>query len=235
MHRFSKYYFSGLFTMMVSLSIQAQNKGGSFHLTAGFQPIDGTVVNNWVLNAKPGYPAITDGYYSFGIGGYRVIKNVNIGVDLNMGVGRRSSTTTATLEPYTANLKLLLGYIIIQRKGVIVYPFVANGYGAFALRMYQADYKYPSFVPYEESRRENVILINQNFLTDIGFGTELYLGKNSEKTSQGFKLGVRLGYTYVPPSSQWQASKTPIANGPSFGPSGFFLRLLVGSGSITRK
>lgn len=219
------------------MAASAQNKGGSFHLSVGYQTVDVAKVNAWVQGAKPNYPAVSNGFVSLGVGGYGVLGSVLLGGDINGGLGSSVTNPAAAVEAYTVNFKLTLGLLLAQKRGFVLYPFVSPGYGAFAYRISEANKQYPAFVPAEQARRENVVLINQNLVADVGLGAELFLGNNTDTQSKGFKLGIRAGYTIAPAGDSWAASRASIsdASRPSFGPGGPFIRLLIGAGKITRR
>lgn len=215
--------------LLGSLAGFAQYSGRAFHVQVGYETFNASKINGWFL---PSYPTLHKGYTTFGFSGYGIRKNVLLGGELQAKTGSTVSNAAAKLTPCAANLAFNVGYVLLQRKGLTVFPIAGLGYGFFATRIWEAEKRYPAFVPEQVSMRENIVSSQQGVTGSVAAGAEYILGKQTGNPTKGFSVGLRVGYSFMPASTKWRVNYTESVQGMSYGTSGPFVRLLVGVGRI---
>ncbi|MFD1145091.1 hypothetical protein ACFQ4C_28435 [Larkinella insperata] len=215
--------------LLCSQWIFAQVSGRALHVQVGYEAFNASKINGWFL---PSYPTLQKAYTTFGFSGYGVRNNVLLGGELQAKTGGTISNTAAKLTPCAANLAFNVGYVLLHKKGLTVFPIAGVGYGFFATRIWEAEKRYPAFVPEQVSMRENIVASQQGVTGSIAAGAEYILGKQNGSRTKGFSVGLRAGYNFMPASTKWRVNYTESIKGTSFGASGPFVRLLVGLGRI---
>ncbi|MGV3558566.1 hypothetical protein [Larkinella arboricola] len=219
----------GVFLLCSKLGF-AQVSGRALHLQVGYENFNAEKINGWFL---PSYPTLQKTYTTFGFSGYGVRNNVLLGGELQVKTGSTVRNTAAKLTPCAANLDFNFGYVLLHKKGLTVFPIAGVGYGFFATRIWEAEKRYPSFVPEQVSMRENIVSSQQGVTGSIAAGAEYILGKQAGSRIKGLSVGLRAGYSFMPASTRWRVNYTESVKGTSFGTSGPFVRLLVGIGRIS--
>ena len=124
-----------------------------------------------------------------------------------------------------------LGYTIISRRNVSIYPLVGFGGGMSELSMFPKDA--PNFDDILTDPGIMVKLTSSAFLVNLAIGCDylLIMGKNRQGAG-GFSLGIRAGYIYSPFRKNWHYKGLPVGGGPKLDMSGPYVTLLIGGGGI---
>jgi len=227
--------------LLLGLFIQPQRvfgqvAGSNIYLSVGYNPVGVGPLNTWFGDALK-YPKLQGGMLTGGLGVQGISNNWVIGVDLDAGLSPLAANSAAKLRAYRGAATLKLGYVVLQRNGLILYPLVGAGYGAFATRIWDSDKRYPTFVPAPKDANENVVLSQQGLIGQVGLGLDLYPGINSRGNRAGFILGLRAGYSFMPTSENWKANyDASVTSGAlRFGAGGPFVKLILGGGVLRRR
>lgn len=229
------HYLLVLSTFLLATTAQAQTYGRFGHLAAGFDGVKVGAVNDW-MPPQLGYPVLKDNMLGFSVDQYVISNNLLVGIQLQSKVGRVVRSRTGNMRPYVFDAMAQVGYIVVHKRKLMVYPTLGAGYGGFGAHIFNTKKRYPDFVPSEPRIRENVVLINRGFVGSIAISADFFVRKQLTERDKGLIIGLRAGYDYRPESTRWQANGKLIAGGgPSFAATGPFIRLLVGTGNIGPK
>lgn len=220
-----------LFVLLIPHWALAQAYGHLFHAYAGLDGLNSTTLNNW-MPTELGYPSLNNGMMSLGLDGLAVRRNVLIGGQLQVKYGPTVRSQTGNLRPYAVDILVQTGYVLLRKKGLIMYSTLGAGYGAFGIHLFNNRKQYPGFVPSEVATRENVVLIQRGLVGSLALGADYCLGARKSERTKGLVLGLRLGYDARPASSRWQANEQAVADGPTYSASGGFVRVTIGAASL---
>lgn len=177
--------------------------------------------NNHLVMGATGF-AIRKNFV-FGLSGYAItgdlIKTDSINVNLNGGVG--------TFD---------LGYLFLNSKMVKIYPMVGIGGSGFGLQI--ENNKDVSVSNVSENPGQEIKITKGGFVADFSLNLILTPSFNYEdKTiSHGCMMtGLKLGYVYSIPSSDWKYSGGDITGGPNFGLNMFYVKLVFGGFGCQKK
>lgn len=97
------------------------------------------------------------------------------------------------------NVMASLGYIVLRKRGLIVYPLVSGGLGLSGVHINnKADTRiYPKvagIVTETSSNIQNIGVWTSSPSLDFGLGAAYYIGRSTEDNAKGVCLGFRLGY-----------------------------------------
>lgn len=160
--------------------------------------------------------------FIYGISGCAItgdlIKSDSINVSLKGGVG--------TFD---------FGYLILNKKNIKIYPMIGIGGSAYGLQIEKnkdVSVKNISDDPGQEIK-----------ITKGGFAADLSLNLNFTPSSSfneknnygGIMTGIKLGYIYSLPSSDWKFSGGDITGGPNFGLNMFYIKLIIGGFGYSNK
>jgi len=129
-----------------------------------------------------------------------------------------------------------IGYLIINKKKMKLYPMIGLGAGGFGLQILSNN-RFSIGNKIKEPGKE--MNINQNtFISDISLNLDLIpFIKNDESQNSygGFLTSLRLGYIYSFPKSKWKFSDNEIIYGPKFGMNMIYFKLIIGGFGYQKK
>lgn len=249
----------GLSSVSASYAQQANRSGGLGHFTIGTGAFQNQKFYDEVVTpnkstyeyAKPSMSCIT-----MGAEGYSIIKSVMIGGELSTYAGNKKeislSKTAAVTDQdkkYTLGYRqagamatVNVGYVAFHKQNFIIYPMLGLGYGLSANIFSDSrsgnitdGRKYPIGNNITE---KNAAVFNGSLAFNVALGFN-YFVKNSNGNAKGFTLGLRAGYYACSPSNKYRANdekmeeKVGIAY-PKTGNNGWYVRLLIGGGKVTK-
>ena len=172
-------------------------------LTNDMMVIGGTghaFLNNFVIGGS-----------GFGIVG-DVTKNDSVRVSASGGIG--------TFD---------FGYLVVNKAKLKVFPLLGIGGGGFGVQMTKTKNLSASQVSDNPSQEIN---INQGGLVaDISINMNLIPNMEYDEKSKsygGFMTGLKVGYVYSLPRTDWRYSGGEISGGPRFGMNMMYVKLIIG-------
>ena len=222
--------------LTVPASAQGQDAfsgpGGAGYFSTGLTYLTDLNDLNDALAAS-GYPESNRAAIAVGGGGYGVLQSrVMIGGE-GFGVIVPNENSDAREVNYAAGMGFLtIGYQAVNRNGNIVgYPLIGIGGGGSTLAFEHTGAETFSDVLADPNR--GATLVQGSLLLQVGGGIELR-SEQSARTG-GLFVGLRAGYVFAPVSGDWAFDEgDELRGGPDSGPSGLFVRLLIGGGGPQR-
>lgn len=197
--------------------------GGAFSIGAMSAPI------NKLAPFSPGIEMPGNTAFSWGGYGYFQFQKVLVGFKGYGYYGGVVENEFFNVSNDGGAFLIDLGYKIINKEKLFVYPFVGAGIGGFG---------------HVRSQKEDIALVDgvlpasNNFsaswvgaVFDVGFRVEkmLNIGERSKGERGGGFVGLEAGYQFSPEKNNWRtAGRGVINNAPDFAFNGFYLRALLG-------
>ena len=122
-----------------------------------------------------------------------------------------------------------LGYLILNKNKIKIYPLLGIGGSGFGLQI--SKNRNYSVNQIKNDPGQEINISHGGFIADISININIIpnLNYDEKKNSYGgFMTGFKIGYLYSIPSSDWKFSGGNITNGPDFGLSMFYVKLLIG-------
>ena len=153
-------------------------------------------------------------HFVYGLTGFAItgdlINSDSINISLNGGVG--------TFD---------FGYLILDRKKINIYPMIGiggSGYGLHVVKNKDVSVSHISKNPDQE-----INISKGGFVADLSLNINIIPPYNEKNNSNsGIMTGVKLGYIYSLPSTDWRFSGADIIGGPSFGLSMVYIKIILG-------
>jgi hypothetical protein len=158
----------------------------------------------------------------YGISGYGItgdlIKSDSINVSLKGGVG--------TFD---------FGYLILNKKNVKIFPMIGIGGSAYGLQIEKN--KDVSVSKISDNPGQEIKITKGGFVADLSLNLNFTPSpsSNEKKNYGGIMTGIKLGYVYSLPSSDWKFSGGDITGGPNFGLNMFYAKLIIGGFGYSNK
>ena len=145
---------------------------------------------------------------------------------------------TVNSQPFKSSLTggyglFHIGYIIYSKKCFNIYPLLGIGGGGVTLKI--AEDSSPSFDQVLNDPKRNVELIYGGMILNLSVGVDYFI--KMEETDEGFGgflLGLQAGYLLAPFTHDWKMDEHDISGGPDVGLNGFFVRITLGGGGMSR-
>jgi len=224
----------GLITALAVLAAasaaQARPKGGG---VATYLSFGGARADIGSLNERlkaNGYRTFSRDYLGLGGGGFVLIGRVLVG-----GEGQSLFAQHATTGPRRAELDggygfFNVGYNVLARSSIILYPVVGIGGGGMTLEITE-DGSVPFNDILADPKRE-ARLTTSSLAFQVAFGGQYHvpvLGARGERGTAGTMLGLQGGYVFFT-SQHWKAKGLHVTGSPDAGLSGPYVRVTVGLG-----
>jgi hypothetical protein len=121
------------------------------------------------------------------------------------------------------------GYLVLDKEKVKIFPLLGVGGGGYGVSIAKNQDISTDNIVTDPGREINLskggflmdASINLNFIPILQYDEK-------EKTYGGFMTGLRVGYVYGLPSSNWSFAGGDISNGPNFGINMFYVKLVIG-------
>lgn len=152
----------------------------------------------------------------YGISGYAItgdlIKSDSINISVKGGVG--------TFD---------FGFLILNEKNVKFYPMIGIGGSGFGLKIEKNNDVSVSNI--SDNPGQEINITKGGFVADLSLNLNFIPSLDSEEkkcSSGGIMTGLKVGYVYSLPSSDWKFSGGDITGGPNFGINMFYVKLIIG-------
>jgi hypothetical protein len=206
--------------------------GGLGFFTPGIHTIQYTRLNNFL---PAGYPLITSRPIVTAGAGYAVFSNFVIGGEggtMHAGSfskGNQLVDLTGTLGFFS------LGYVVLHKKGFMMYPLLSIGSNTFEMYIHQKDGDASFGTVTGEPFQSTTLLYETKMLKLSVTGHYVVAGSKSDNGTGGLMIGLEVGYQMGYKKGVWTYDNGKITDGPNFCNNGLFVQLMIGGGGVGRK
>ena len=207
--------------------------GGIGFFTPGIHTIQYSKLNNFLPYGM--YQEITNKPFVTGGAGYGIVSNIVIGGEGgNMHAG--SFTKSYQVMDLSGDYGFFsLGYVVMNKKGFLVYPLLSIGNNTLQMYIHQKDMN-PSFAGIVGEPIQAATLHYKSKMLKFSIaGTYAVQGSKSDQGTAGFLLGFQAGYQASYKPGVWTSDNGNVSDGPDFSHNGFFIQLMIGGGGVMRK
>ncbi len=192
---------------------------------------------------KAGFNTISNDGIAFGLAGYGAWGSTLLGLEFgNVDYGEEGSASGRINRLESRHAMVQVGYAVLQKNWVQVYPFL--GVGAGSVRAFARNAAASSVGPDTALARNTTPLFDQvvagagrdglwlkgSFLLfEPGVGADFLL-RRREGDKLGVVLGVRAGHRIAPNNTTWKWDGREVGAAPDTGPGGNYLRVSIGIG-----
>lgn len=208
---------------------------GRGYLTLGAAVPEVAALNRRLSSS--GHATIADTVPTIGGGGHAVLNRWILGAEGHAFVvpARAAAVGARQIERAVgaASGFVDVGYIVVRRADVEVYPLVGIGGGGMQLKL--TDRSPSQFDEVLADPRQSASLTVGGFLMQAAVGIERFVvlrrseagGRISEG---GLTFGLRAGYVFGPLQGDWKLQGATAAGGPDMGITGPYVRVVIGGG-----
>ncbi len=181
------------------------------------------------------YPAITNKPFMTGGVGYGIIGNIIVG-----GAGGTMHAGTFIKDNRQVELTggygfFTLGYLLVNRKGFLIYPLVAIGGNDLQMYIHQtgqtSGFNGVVTNPYQATTIRNHEKMLRFSLSGL-FAPQSF---KSDGGANGLMIGFEAGYQMGYGSDPWTYDNGDIVDRIGFGNNSFFIQLLIGGGGVMKR
>jgi hypothetical protein len=221
-----------MLSMALLMSSYGQSSGGIGVFAPGIHTIRFSEMNSFL---PAGYPEITNMPFVTAGGGYGIFSNIVFG-----GEGGTIHAGSFTKGVQQVDLSgefgfFSLGYVVMNNRGLLVYPLVSAGENDLTMYIHQKDQTSTFNAITGEPFQAATLRYNTRMLKFSVAGLYALKGERSEKGTSGLLIGFQAGYQMAYKTGFWKYDNGLVAEGPDFSNNGFFLQLLIGGGGVMRK
>lgn len=205
--------------------------GGGFTLGYGYMD-----VSDLQTFAPKGTPQISNNMMVIGGTGHGFINRLVIGGSGFGIVGDVVKTDSVRTSVGGGAGTFDIGYLVLDREKVKAWPMIGIGGGGFGVQMTRLRNLTAGQVSGNPAQEINInqgglladVSFNINFIPSVKYDPE-------ENAYGGLMTGLKLGFIYSIPRSDWRYSGGEITGGPKFGLSMVYLKLVIGGFGYSKK
>lgn len=206
--------------------------GGIGFFTPGIHTIQFTELNH---SLPAGYPAITSKPFVTAGAGYGIFSNFVLG-----GEGGTMHAGSFNKDNQQIDLDgsfgfFSLGYLVMNKKGLLVYPLISIGDNDLSMYIHQKDQSGSFETITGEPFQATTLHYKSKMLKLSVAGLYTLAGSKSDKGSAGLMIGLEAGYQMSYKKGVWSFDNGTVTGGPDFNSNGFFVQLMIGGGGVMRK
>lgn len=228
---FSKLSVAFMIFLLVSTSMCAQQvsklkTGGGGGFNVGYGYMDVSKLHNFVPAniGKFSNEHLLMGGNGFGIIGNFVIGGGGTGI---MGDLIKSDSINYSISGGLGTFDF--GYLIYNKEKIKIYPMLGIGGGGFGLQISRNNNVSVKNLVNDPAREINISIGGFIFDFSINMNLSPVLNYNEKDNSYGgFMTGLKAGYLYSLPSSDWTYTGGDITGGPDFGLNMVYVKLIIG-------
>lgn len=196
--------------------------GGGF--TLGYGQMDISAFSPFLKNAN--LPSKSN-QFILGITGNRKYDKLMTGLSASLLFGQKIKSDSLSLTFSGLNGTLDLGYLILDREKVKVFPMIGAGASLYGMKMK----KIKSADAVTNTNDRPISIQNAGILFDFSMNVR-FIPKRTfhpEKGHRsGFMTGLKMGYMHGLNNSIWRYTGGSITEGPNFGTKMFYIKLVLG-------
>jgi hypothetical protein len=187
---------------------------------------------NQLLNAS-GMPELENGSLSLGGGGHSIIRNFIVGGEGHGLIGNESENNNYKVSQSGGYGFFNLGYLVVQKPAFNVYPILGIGGGGSSVTITDKRNLPSNFGDLLANPNQQSNLSKGGFMLNFSLGADYFIaGETNDKSTEGFLIGLRVGYLLELNQNNWSIAGQELSGGPDSGISGPFVRLTIGGGGI---
>jgi hypothetical protein len=210
----------------------AKVSGGYGYFVAGATMLESGPMNNYLSNY--GFGEYNGTRLTFGGGGIMIVRNFILGGEGHSLMGQDLNSPTQDLSIKGGWGQFSLGYVLLGKKGMLLYPKV--GVGGYNHRLTVTDANQQAAVDdvFYSGNYSGTELIKTGLLLSGSMNFEFMPGFD-QTAGSGLVFGIEAGYNYAATDNDWTAYEANLAGGPALNMTGAFARLRIGFGGWHRQ
>ncbi len=231
----AKVLFLSIFSFLALIPFipsYGQASGGLGFFTPGIHTIQFSKLNE---SLPAGYPVITNKPFVTAGAGFGVFSNIVLGGEGGTLHGGSFTQGNQVIDLSGEFGFFSLGYVVLNKKGILLYPMVSIGDNDLTLYIHQKDQNSTFGNITGEPFQATTLHYKSKMLKFSVAGMYALQGSKSEKGSAGLMVGLEAGYQMNYKSGTWTYDNGEVAGGPDFSSNGFFIQLMIGGGGVMRK
>jgi hypothetical protein len=202
--------------------------GGYGYFTPGFGMQD-----LGALNTFTGTNAFEGNGITLGGGGVLMIRSIMLGGEGGSYLSRKATVGNRDMNFESGWGKFTLGYVVVGRKGLLIYPKVGIGGSKQTLTLQKTN----AVADMDTVLAGNYVgttMQKNGLLMSFGAGIDWMPGFD-ETAGSGFVIGLDFGYNLGLSERAWQAFGRNLSGGPSILPTGIYANLHIGFAGWNRQ
>lgn len=223
--------------LLMPVSLLAQNSennysggGGGFTIGMGF--MDVSKLHAFVPSGVPSFnnTHLLLGGTGHGIKGKLVIGGSGFGI-----VGNDIRTDSFKVNVGGGLGTFDIGYLLVNKDKVKLFPMIGIGGGGFGVSV--AKNKSISAANASKDPGQEIKINAGGLVFDLSLNLNLipvYKYDEKDKAYGGFMTGLKIGYAYGFPTSNWSYTGGDVTGGPKFGINMFYFKLIIGGFGYTK-
>ena len=222
-----------LFLLAANIPVRAQdslekksNYITSIGLTIGYGNMDISELHAFV---PAGVNDFRDEQFLFGLDFHGFKNKLALGFSVTGILDNKIKTDSINYTSTGSTVTFDMGYLFLEKQKVKSYALVGIGFGGSNIHIGQNNSIPIDSIIKNPGREINIS--NASFVIDASLNLNFSPNmKYREKRNgySGFMTGLKVGYLYGIPNSDWVYSGGDIANGPDFGMNMFYVKFFVG-------
>jgi hypothetical protein len=200
--------------------------GGYGYFTPGYLMYSLEDFNNYF--APSAFAPVKDNGISFGGGGSLFVRNIVLGGEGHNILTKKASSSLLNAQLKTGWGMFQVGYIVLAKKGLLVYPKLGIGGYTHELTL-KEQLGSTTFDTITAGNYSGSMLTRRGMLGSVEANVDFMPGFD-ESSGGGMAFGLAVGYQMALTEKDWEAQGTLVTGGPSINPSGLYVRLRIGLG-----
>jgi hypothetical protein len=196
--------------------------GGGF--TLGYGQMDIRAFSPFIKNAN--LPSKSN-QFILGITGNRKYDRFMTGLSASLLFGQKIKSDSLSLNFSGVNGTLDLGYLIVNKEKVKVFPMIGAGASLYGMKMKKIKDENAT----NTASDRPISIQNAGILFDFSMNVR-FIPKRTYQPEKGhksgFMTGLKMGYMYGLNNSIWRYTGGSITEGPHFGTRMFYVKLVLG-------
>lgn len=210
---------------MLAIPAAAQSKGVAMFFRAGYTHLN-TGTQSMAAVARP-VSSFRGNYYGIGGEGYWKSGKLLVGLDGMVTTHGPTSKNEFYAEPFTVTSSTRLGYVAYETNDLFFYPAFGVGAGLLGITTYTKHDRVRTNV-------NTMFLFSPSAEISVNADKLVYTFPNG-RSMGAFVFGIRAGYRFSHPSSNWQ--KLPSEDTPRTKMSidGYYIAIALGAANLRHK
>jgi hypothetical protein len=209
-----------------------QSSGGIGFFTTGIHTIQYKDLNS---SLPTGSPQITNKPLVTGGAGYFVFSNFVLGGETGTLRAGSFSRDDQVIDLSGDFGFFSLGYVVMNKKGILVYPLLSIGGNTLEMYMHQSGLNASYSAVTGEPFQATTLRLKSKMVKLSVSGLYTIQGSKSEKGSAGLMIGLEAGYQMSYKPGVWRYDNGDISDGPEFTGNAFFIQLMIGGGGVMHR
>lgn len=221
-----------LFAQQSDAQQKASNpSGGGGGFTIGYGSMDVAKLHEFVPpGIKFSNQHLLIGGTGHGFNGNLVIGGGGFGI-----IGDKITTDTINYSLGGGIGTFDFGYLVVNKEKLKVYPMIGIGGGGYGLQI--SSNKNIAAKNIADNPGHEININRGGFILDLSANLNfipMLEYNEKDNTYGGFMMGLKVGYIYSIPSSDWKFTGGDITGGPKFGMNMAYLKLIIGGSGSQR-